>query len=158
MVDLLKIPLVPIASVVMGPETAIIMVDTQPRTGRRASEADTPHLVIDHHETGGDLAGVRFRDVRDQMGATSTMVTGYLLEQGVAVSSRLATALLYGIESETSGYPREASSLDDGALVWLFPAPTRTCSPRSATPSSPRAISPRSSTPWRTPSCTATWW
>ncbi len=121
MVDLLKIPLVPIASVVMGPETAIIMVDTQPRTGRRASEADTPHLVIDHHETGGDLAGVRFRDVRDQMGATSTMVTGYLLEQGVAVSSRLATALLYGIESETSGYPREASSLDDGALVWLFP-------------------------------------
>jgi nanoRNase/pAp phosphatase (c-di-AMP/oligoRNAs hydrolase) len=121
MVDLLKIPLVPIASVIMGPETAIIMVDTQPRTGRRANEADTPHLVIDHHETGGDLKGVRFRDVRDQMGATSTMVTGYLLEQGVAVSSRLATALLYGIESETSGYPREASSLDDGALVWLFP-------------------------------------
>jgi len=121
MVELLKIPLVPIASVIMSPETAIIMVDTQPRTGRRASEADTPHLVIDHHETGGDLMGVRFRDVRDQMGATSTMVTGYLLEQGVAVSSRLATALLYGIESETSGYPREASSLDDGALVWLFP-------------------------------------
>jgi nanoRNase/pAp phosphatase (c-di-AMP/oligoRNAs hydrolase) len=33
----------------------------------------------------------------------------------------LATALLYGIESETSGYPRESSPQDDGALVWLFP-------------------------------------
>ena len=41
----------------IGPETAVIMVDTQPHTGRRASEADTPHLVIDHHETGGDLDG-----------------------------------------------------------------------------------------------------
>ena len=139
MVDLLKIPLVPIASVVMGPETAIIMVDTQPRTGRRASEADTPHLVIDHHETGGDLAGVRFRDVRDQMGATSTMVTGYLLEQGVAVSSRLATALLYGIESETSGYPREASSLDDGALVWLFPRADKDLLARIRNPKLPQS-------------------
>ena len=139
MVELLKIPLMPIASVVMGPETAIIMVDTQPRTGRRASEADTPHLVIDHHETGGDLAGVRFRDVRDQMGATSTMVTGYLLEQGVNVPSRLATALLYGIESETSGYPREASSLDDGALVWLFPRADKDLLARIRNPKLPQS-------------------
>jgi nanoRNase/pAp phosphatase (c-di-AMP/oligoRNAs hydrolase) len=48
------------------------------------------------------------------------MVTGYLLEQKVLVPARLATALLYGIESETTGYPREASTLDDGALIWLF--------------------------------------
>jgi nanoRNase/pAp phosphatase (c-di-AMP/oligoRNAs hydrolase) len=49
------------------------------------------------------------------------MVTGYLLEQRVVVGPNLASALLYGIESETTGYPREASSLDDGALIWLFP-------------------------------------
>jgi len=28
---------------------------------------------------------------------------------------------LYGIETELAGYPREASSLDDGALIWLYP-------------------------------------
>jgi nanoRNase/pAp phosphatase (c-di-AMP/oligoRNAs hydrolase) len=33
----------------------------------------------------------------------------------------LATGLLYGIETELSGYPREASSLDDSALLYLFP-------------------------------------
>jgi nanoRNase/pAp phosphatase (c-di-AMP/oligoRNAs hydrolase) len=49
------------------------------------------------------------------------MVTGYLLEQKVAVAPPLATALLYGIDSETMGYPREAGPLDDGALIWLFP-------------------------------------
>jgi nanoRNase/pAp phosphatase (c-di-AMP/oligoRNAs hydrolase) len=97
------------------------MVDSQPGTGRRYSEAATPTVVIDHHETPGVLNGVKFRDIRPDLGATSTMVTGYLLERHVAMAPRLATSLLYGIESETEGYPREASMLDDGALVWLYP-------------------------------------
>jgi nanoRNase/pAp phosphatase (c-di-AMP/oligoRNAs hydrolase) len=121
MVDLLEIPLLPIADTTVTDDTALVMVDSQPRTGRRASEAVQPQIVLDHHETPGQLEGVLFRDIRPQIGATTTLVTGYLLEQDVAVSRRVATALLYGIESETSGYPREASPSDDGALVWLFP-------------------------------------
>ncbi len=121
MVDLIPIPLVPVGEVPITPDTALIMVDTQPHTGRRASEAAMPQVVLDHHETGGVLEGVHFRDIRPQMGATSTMVTGYLLEANFAIPPRLATALLYGIESETSGFPREAGPADDGALVWLFP-------------------------------------
>jgi nanoRNase/pAp phosphatase (c-di-AMP/oligoRNAs hydrolase) len=121
MVELLPVPLVPVEQVAIDAHTAVIMVDSQPYTGRRASEAAMPHVVIDHHETGGLLTGVRFRDIRANLGATSSMVTGYLLEQQVSVTPRLATALLYGIESETTGFPREASSVDDGALVWLFP-------------------------------------
>jgi nanoRNase/pAp phosphatase (c-di-AMP/oligoRNAs hydrolase) len=121
MVDLLEIPLVPIGQVPIDVETALVMVDSQPYTGRRASEAAMPLAVLDHHETGGVLDGVRFRDIRPHFGATSTIITGYLLEQDLPISSRLATALLYGIESETEGYPREAGPQDDGALVWLFP-------------------------------------
>jgi nanoRNase/pAp phosphatase (c-di-AMP/oligoRNAs hydrolase) len=121
MVERVPIPLHAVESLPIGTGTAVVMVDSQPHTGRRFSEASTPTVVIDHHETPGVLTGVSFRDIRPNLGATSTMVTGYLLERQVTVSPRLATALLYGIESETSGYPREASSLDDGALVWLFP-------------------------------------
>src|SRR4051794_6240485 len=121
MVECMAIPLVPVADVTIDPQTAVIMVDTQPHTGRRWSEAAMPQVVIDHHETGGVLTGVLFRDLRPNMGATSTIVAGYLLEQNVAVSPTVATALFYGIESETAGYPREACSLDDGALVWLYP-------------------------------------
>ena len=120
MVDLIPIPLEPIERVVISPDDAVVMVDSQPGTGRRASEAVMPVAVLDHHETGGTLDGVQFRDIRDNLGATSTMVTGYLLEQQVGVSPKLATALLYGIDSEVSGYPRESTPLDDGALVWLF--------------------------------------
>ncbi|MEW4566379.1 DHH family phosphoesterase [Tautonia sp. JC769] len=121
MVEYLEIPLVPVEDAPTGPGVAVVMVDTQPHTGRRASETVTPVAVLDHHETGGDLGGVAFRDIRPDMGATSTMVTSYLLEQGVPLTERLATALFYGIESESIGYPREAGPTDDGALVWLFP-------------------------------------
>jgi nanoRNase/pAp phosphatase (c-di-AMP/oligoRNAs hydrolase) len=121
MVDLIPIPLVPVESVNIDAGTAVVMVDTQPHTGRRFSEAAMPQVVIDHHETGGDTSGVLFTDIRTHLGATSTMVSGYLIEQRVQLTPNLATALLYGIDSETAGFPREASSLDDGALIWLFP-------------------------------------
>jgi nanoRNase/pAp phosphatase (c-di-AMP/oligoRNAs hydrolase) len=121
MVELIPVSLVPVETVTTDSETAVVMVDTQPYTGRRYSEAAMPQVVIDHHETGGVLDGVLFADIRTHLGATTTMVTGYLIEQRVVVTPQLATALLYGIDSETTGYPREASSLDDGALIWLFP-------------------------------------
>jgi nanoRNase/pAp phosphatase (c-di-AMP/oligoRNAs hydrolase) len=121
MVELIPIPLVPVETVAITPETAVVMVDTQPHTGRRFSEAAMPQVVIDHHDTGGVLAGVLFSDIRASVGATSTIVTNYLIEKNITVSPRLATALLYGIESETTGYPRESTPLDDTALIWLFP-------------------------------------
>jgi nanoRNase/pAp phosphatase (c-di-AMP/oligoRNAs hydrolase) len=139
MVDLIPIRLLPVETVHIDADTAVVMVDTQPHTGRRYSEAATPHVVLDHHETGGLLNGVRFSDIRTHLGATSTMVTGYLLERRVMVPPPLATALLYGIESETMGYPREASSLDDGALIWLFPRADKDLLARIRNPKLPQS-------------------
>ncbi len=121
MVELMPIPLEPVDRVRADAETAFVMVDSQPWTGRRASEAVTPIAVIDHHETGGNLSGVAFVDVRGDVGATSTIVAGYLYEHECAIPPRLATALYYGIDSEIAGYPREAGPSDDEALVRLFP-------------------------------------
>jgi nanoRNase/pAp phosphatase (c-di-AMP/oligoRNAs hydrolase) len=139
MVDLVPITLVPVETIAIDPKTAVVMVDSQPFTGRRYSEAAMPHVVIDHHETGGVLEGVLFSDIRTDLGATSTMVAGYLIEQGVLVTRELATALLYGIESETTGYPREASSLDDGALIWLFPRADKDLLARIRNPKLPQS-------------------
>src|SRR3954465_1450406 len=36
MVELVPIPLIPVEQVIIGPEDAVVMVDSQPRTGRRA--------------------------------------------------------------------------------------------------------------------------
>jgi nanoRNase/pAp phosphatase (c-di-AMP/oligoRNAs hydrolase) len=122
MVELLDLDLQPINKVRFREGEALVMVDSQPNTGRHSLSIDVPlYAVIDHHDTPGDLTGVPFVDVRRTLGATCSLVASYLMEQNVEMPSRLATGLLYGIETELSGYPREASSLDDSALLYLYP-------------------------------------
>jgi nanoRNase/pAp phosphatase (c-di-AMP/oligoRNAs hydrolase) len=122
MVELLDIDLMPIEQVVWGERDAIVMVDSQPNTGRHTFDARIPiTAVIDHHQTPGDVEGIPFLDIRLGLGATCSMVTGYLMEQELPIPVRVATALSYGIETELNGYPREASSLDDTAMYFLYP-------------------------------------
>ena len=121
MVDLLKVELIPIEEIAWEHGDAVVMVDSQPNTGRHSFEDLPLYAVIDHHETPGDLEDVSFVDVRPSYGATCTVVAKYLLEQEAGIPSRVATALLYGIESEVAGYPREASETDDSAIQFLFP-------------------------------------
>jgi len=122
MVDLLDLDLIPMEKVAWEEGEAFVMVDSQPNTGRHNLPENAPlYAVIDHHDTPGDLDGVAFVDVRRSLGATCSLVTSYLMEQNIAVPPDLATGLLYGIETELSGYPREASSLDDGTLLYLYP-------------------------------------
>lgn len=117
----LQLDLRPIESIAFTPTTALILVDTQPHTGRRFSESVTPVAVLDHHETPGRLEGVPFLDIRPELGATTTIVVEYLAELPVALDAPLATALFYGIDTELSGYPREAGPSDDLALAQLYP-------------------------------------
>ena len=126
MVELLEIELIPIEQLTAEEtepgETAVVMVDSQPNTGRHHLDPELPlYAVIDHHDTPGELEGVPFVDVRLGLGATCSIATSYLMEQKITPPPRLATGLLYGIETELSGYPREASGLDDRALLWLYP-------------------------------------
>jgi nanoRNase/pAp phosphatase (c-di-AMP/oligoRNAs hydrolase) len=122
MVELLKLDLEPIESVVPTPGEAIVMVDSQPNTGRHNLDPEMPlYAVVDHHDTPGDLEGVPFVDVRHGLGATCSIVASYLMEQEIVNPDRIATGLLYGIQTELSGYPREASPLDDSALLHLYP-------------------------------------
>jgi len=123
MVELLDVDLCPVEKCAWQTEgEAVVMVDSQPKTGRHNLAPSIPlYAVIDHHDTPGDTTGVPFVDVRQTVGATCSVVTSYLIEQNIPIPSRLATGLLYGIETELGGYPREASELDDSALIYLYP-------------------------------------
>jgi nanoRNase/pAp phosphatase (c-di-AMP/oligoRNAs hydrolase) len=122
MVDLLAIELECIDAVEWSDGEAVVMVDSQPNTGRHTCDAGMPlYAVIDHHDTPGDIEGVPFTDVREGLGATCSIVTSYLMEQEVIPPPALATGMLYGIETEISGYPREASAIDDRSLLYLYP-------------------------------------
>jgi nanoRNase/pAp phosphatase (c-di-AMP/oligoRNAs hydrolase) len=122
MVEVLKLDLKPIESVDWREDDAVVMVDSQPNTGRHSQPyTNRLYAVIDHHDTPGDVSGVPFVDIRSTHGATCTVVTRYLIEQQATIPERVATALLYGIETEMTGYPREAGPADDEALLFLYP-------------------------------------
>lgn len=122
LVESLELELIPIDDVDWQPGEAVVMVDSQPNTGRHSFDPAVPlFAVLDHHNTPGDLEGIQFVDVRTEIGANCSLVTSYLMEQELPLPPRVATALYYGIETELNGYPRTASPLDDSALLYLYP-------------------------------------
>lgn len=126
MVELLGIDLVPVEEVEWAPGEAVVMVDSQPNTGRHNLPGAPPiAAVVDHHDTGGDITGIPFVDVRDSLGATCSIVVSYLREQGLAPTGQLATGMMYGIETELAGYPREAGPADEAALIHIYPLADR---------------------------------
>jgi nanoRNase/pAp phosphatase (c-di-AMP/oligoRNAs hydrolase) len=63
----------------------------------------------------------RDHDVGGPAGATSTLVTQYLRAAKLVPSPPLATALFYGIKSDTRDLGREVEGADVDCYNWLFP-------------------------------------
>lgn len=100
----------------------VAMVDTQPTFGN--NPVDDPaqvDLVIDHHERSGRLTGVALCDIRPNYGATSTILAEYLAEAGLIPAAPLATALAYGIQSDTQDLGRASTDADIAMFTSLYP-------------------------------------
>ena len=100
----------------------IAMVDTQPATGNNSLPKDVlPHIVIDHHPIRRLTRTVPFTDIRSSYGSTSTIMVEYLIEAEIVPDVPLATALLYGVRSDTQDGGREATRADLDAIELLYP-------------------------------------
>lgn len=78
-------------------------------------------IVIDHHPPRAPV-DARFVDLRSGVGATSTLLVGYLDLFGVELDETVATALLFGIHVDTKGFTREVSPVDFEAAAAVIPA------------------------------------
>lgn len=96
----------------------IAMLDVQPPYFN--SQFPSVDLVIDHHPAKTGYSA-RFRDVRQGYGATATILTEYLQASGAKISQRIATALLYGIKSDTLNLQRATGVADLQAFCTLYP-------------------------------------
>lgn len=74
-------------------------------------ESTPVDVVVDHHPPRAPVEA-RFVDLRSEVGATSTLVTGYLQQLCIEPSAELATGLLYGILTDTRDFSREVSKAD----------------------------------------------
>lgn len=102
--------------------TAVAQVDTQPGAGNnRLNTVHPRHIVIDHHyPVRGTNGRVMYSDVRTEMGSTVTMLFQYLEAAGVRPDPNLATAMFYGLKTDTRGLSRGASSADEVAFLELL--------------------------------------
>lgn len=124
MVAQLGIDMTPLEEIRPEDYDCVALVDTQPGFGHTiVPPGCRVDIVIDHHL--GDLPGVvqaaPFRDVRCDIGATSSLVSTYFREAGFTPSREVATALAYGIKTDTADLSRNVSELDLRAYDFLFP-------------------------------------
>ena len=80
------------------------------------------NIVIDHHKDGKHTSTQSsFIDIRPGVGATASILTQYLQELDVPVDKRVATALLYGIRTDTKEFKRNVTPQDLGYAGFLLP-------------------------------------
>ncbi|MBN1149429.1 MAG: DHH family phosphoesterase [Anaerolineales bacterium] len=109
--------------------SSLILVDTQPTAGNNSLPDDiTPHIVIDHHHPVRErLSLVPFVNVRTDVGATASLVYCYLQAAGIEPDPTLATAIFYGIQTDTRGLSRGDSALDQAVYFNLLSLIDRRC-------------------------------
>ena len=113
----LDIELHPIAEI---PDAAqIVVVDGSPGNGNVSLIRGQLIGVIDHHLGSGPM-GTVFTDVRAELAACSTMISGYWTEAGRVPPRPIATALLAGIQSDTDFLSRRCSDEDFAAYASLY--------------------------------------
>jgi nanoRNase/pAp phosphatase (c-di-AMP/oligoRNAs hydrolase) len=126
----------------------IVLVDHNTPRGFVGSERVEPIAVVDHHPGNG--TGDEFTDVREECGATASILTEYLTDLDAAfeptdddgdgedetlvVDRKLATGLTYGIQSDTKNLTRGCTRQDFGICATLFPAIDEDLLHRIATP------------------------
>ncbi|WP_254768017.1 DHH family phosphoesterase [Salinilacihabitans rarus] len=101
-------------------DECIAFVDhSRPGANSIASASVDPDIVVDHHP--GETVDAPFVDVRTDYGATATIFVEYLLELGVALTTRLASALLFALHRERLDYLREPTEREYEAALTVFP-------------------------------------
>ncbi|HEY0673971.1 MAG TPA: DHH family phosphoesterase, partial [Longimicrobiales bacterium] len=96
----------------------VIAIDHQPIN--LAQSSDTQIAVIDHHPVEHELR-YTFADLRPAYGATATLLTEYICaDDERRLDEPLATALLYGIMTDTDSLTRGVSPQDVKAYACLL--------------------------------------
>ncbi len=80
-----------------------------------------PNIIFDHHQIDNSSVKGDFVDIQPNIGATSTIMTKYIRQLNIKPDEALATALLYGIRTDTKAFTRNTTSDDLNAAAFLSP-------------------------------------
>jgi nanoRNase/pAp phosphatase (c-di-AMP/oligoRNAs hydrolase) len=102
-------------------EDEIILVDSQKGNSNISNMKGMEVICIDHHPVmDNDLSYYRYYDIRPELGACSTIIGQYFLEEGVPFDKKTATLLSYGIRTDTANLCRGVAKQDIEMLAMLY--------------------------------------
>lgn len=118
MIRFLKVDLKHIKKLDAPRITKWAIVDSQPHHSEQFMRFKFD-IIVDHHPLNPESKG-RFVDIRDDYGATATIFAEYQRAAGIKPSPRLATALFYGIKTDTDDFVRNSTPNDINAFRYLY--------------------------------------
>lgn len=117
----LKLPMIPISRVNIDSFDLVTLVDTQHPAGNHSlPRARAPDIVIDHHPLRPANQAKSITLVSDTYGSTSSIVTQLIRLADLEPDRILATALFYGVKSDTRSLGRSSIPADTEIYRWLF--------------------------------------
>jgi nanoRNase/pAp phosphatase (c-di-AMP/oligoRNAs hydrolase) len=118
LIKLLKIKQQHIRDLNAAEFTKWAIVDSQPHHHEQLSKYRFD-IIIDHHPLGQNSSALLV-DIREDYGAACTILTEYLRAAKIKPSPRLATALFYGIKTDTDNFARPTTPSDINAFRYLY--------------------------------------
>jgi len=119
MIELLDIKIYDSNEFSMDEDDEIILVDGQKGNGNMEDLVGNEIACIDHHPVQ-DVTGYRFYDIRSQVGACSSIIAQYFVENNIEFSTNVATALVYGLKMDTANLSRRVSNTDIDMFCHLY--------------------------------------
>ena len=95
------------------------IVDSQPHHHEKFDGYEFD-IIIDHHPVAPS-SKASFVDIGEDYGANATIMTELLRAAGIKPAPRLATALVYGIKTDTDNFARGTLPNDINAFRYLYP-------------------------------------
>ena len=121
MIRYLNIQTIPLILIEFTDYDSTIVVDTSVGDGNISLELKHQvDIVIDHHPHTNLVNKQTFYDIQENVGSTSTIVTKYLRAENCTIPKNVATALFYGIKTDTKQLSRNVSFDDIECYKYLF--------------------------------------
>jgi len=119
MIKLLRIPALKATSNMIVQYDKFALVDSQPHHNPLFEEINFS-LVIDHHPLpNSSHSEIAYSDIRPDYGSNSAILTEYLYNLKIRPGKLLATALVYGIKTDTQSFERPFNEADIKAFKYL---------------------------------------
>lgn len=119
MIRSLRIPTRKLTPNVVAQFDKFALVDSQPHHHKDFKELHFS-IVIDHHPTSeSNPVNAEFTHIEPGYGSNSSLLTEYLYNMKIRPGKLLATALQYGIKTDTSSFEREFAEADLRAFQYL---------------------------------------